>query len=215
MATEVKLSEKELNELDRKSAEEVLRWALDTFGDKVALASSFGAEDMVITDMLLKISPKARIFTLDTGRLPQETYDVMDGTRKKYNANIEVYFPAAEDVEKMEQEHGANLFYNSIELRKLCCNVRKVKSLNKALSKLDAWICGLRREQAVTRTEVKKVEVDSSHNNIYKLNPLADWTAKQVWDYIKKNNVPYNKLHDKNYPSIGCAPCTRAVKPGE
>lgn len=211
----IKLSENESNELDKKPAEEVLKWALKTFGDKVALASSFGAEDMVITDMLVKINPKARIFTLDTGRLPEETYSVIDETHKKYKVNIEVYFPSPEDVEKMEAEYGPNLFYNSIESRKLCCGARKMKPLKRALSALDAWICGLRREQAVTRTEVKKVEFNSPHDNIIKINPLADWTEKQVWNYIKKNNVPYNKLHDKNYPSIGCAPCTRAVKPGE
>jgi phosphoadenosine phosphosulfate reductase len=211
----IKLKEVELEELEKKSAREVVKWALETFGERIALASSFGAEDVVLVDMMVKISPKARIFTLDTGRLPQETYDVMERIREKYKINIETYFPEAKEVEEMETQYGPNLFYNSVELRKLCCNVRKVKPLNRALSNLSAWICGLRREQAVTRGEVKKVEIDSSHNSIYKINPLADWSEKEVWDYIKKNNVPYNALHDKDYPSIGCAPCSRAVKSGE
>ncbi|MDI6783948.1 MAG: phosphoadenylyl-sulfate reductase, partial [bacterium] len=176
---------------------------------------SFGAEDMVLTDMLLKINPQARIFTLDTGRLPQETYAVIEQIREKYAAIIEVYFPNTASVEKMENKHGPNLFYKSIDFRKLCCNIRKIEPLNRALAGLDAWICGLRKEQAVTRTEIKKVEVDESHNGIVKINPLADWTEAQVWEYIKHHNVPYNRLHDQGYPSIGCAPCTRAIKPGE
>lgn len=193
------------------SAEEVLKWAFNKYSEKVASANSFGAEDVVLTDMISKINPKARIFTLDTGRLPQETYDVWEKLEEKYKIKIIPYFPDKEAVEKMILEYGPNLFYKSLELRKFCCKVRKIDPLNRALSELDAWICGLRREQAVTRVEIKKVEEGTP----VKINPLADWTEKQVWDYIKKNNVPYNKLHDKNYPSIGCAPCTRAVKPGE
>jgi phosphoadenosine phosphosulfate reductase len=139
----------------------------------------------------------------------------MDKIKEKYNIKIEVFFPNRESVEKMVFEHGFNLFYKSVELRKLCCKVRKVEPLNIALRTVDAWICGLRREQSVTRVDVKKVEVDTVHNNILKINPLIDWTEKDVWDYIRRNDVPYNALHDKNYPSIGCAPCTRAIKPGE
>ena len=202
-------------ELEKKSAQELVKWALEAFGDKVALATSFGAEDVVLIDMMVKINPKTRIFTLDTGRLPQETYDVMEKIRQKYKINLEAFSPDTSETEEMITKNGPNLFYNSVEMRKLCCNVRKVKPLNRALSHLSAWICGLRREQSVTRAEVKKVEIDSAHHAIYKINPLADWTEKEVWDYIKKNNIPYNALHDKNYPSIGCAPCTRAVKPGE
>lgn len=205
----------ELPDLEGKKAEEVLRWALDTYKDKVALASSFGAEDVVLIDMLVKINPKARIFTLDTGRLPYETYDVWERIEDKYGIRIEPYFPDAGRVEEMLKKHGPNLFYKSIDLRKLCCNARKVEPLNRALKGLDAWITGLRREQAVTRTEVKKAEIDTSYNGIVKINPLADWTEKEVWDYIRLNKVSYNKLHEQNYPSIGCAPCTRAVKKGE
>lgn len=206
---------KRLPDLEEKSAQEVLIWADETLGNKVALASSFGAEDVVLIDMWLKINPKARIFTLDTGRLPQETYNVIAEICQRYKIDIEFYFPDTQQTEEMLNKYGPNLFYESVELRKLCCNIRKVQPLNKALSKLDAWVCGLRREQSVTRTEVKKLELDEGHNGIVKINPLADWTEKQVWDYIKENNVAYNALHDKNYPSIGCAPCTRPIRPGE
>lgn len=201
-------------DFDYETVENVLRWALSTFGDKVAIASSFGAEDVVLIDMAVKINPAVRIFTLDTGRLHQETYDVMDEVRKRYNIPIEVCFPDKNKVEEMIGKHEFNLFYQSIELRKLCCYVRKVEPLKEKLKHLDAWVCGLRQEQSVTRTHIKKVEFDSS-SNITKINPLADWTNSDVWDYIEKNDLPYNKLHDKNYPSIGCVPCTREIKPCE
>jgi phosphoadenosine phosphosulfate reductase len=151
---------------------------------------------------------------LDTGRLPQETYDVIEETREKYNIEIKVMFPDLKQVEQMVNENGPNLFYESIENRKLCCRIRKVEPLKRALSELDAWICGLRAEQSPTRQKLDKVEWDENFNLI-KINPLADWTQNQVWQYIKENNVPYNELHDKGYPSIGCAPCTRPIEPGE
>jgi len=203
------------SQLEKMSAEEILRWADKEFGTGVALASSFGAEDMVLLDMAMKINPRFRVFTLDTGRLPEETYQLIDEVRQRYPVVIEYYFPDKEAVEKMLKEHGPNLFYRDISLRRLCCNIRKVEPLNRALKDLQAWVCGLRQEQAVTRKNIKKLEIDSAHNNIYKINPLADWSEPEVWDYIRRNNVPYNKLHDRNYPSIGCAPCTRAIKPGE
>jgi phosphoadenosine phosphosulfate reductase len=156
-----------------------------------------------------------RLFTLDTGRLNQETYDCMDAIRERYGVQVEVFFPDAEGVEQMVRENGLNLFYNSVELRKLCCGVRKVEPLNRALKNLDAWMTGLRREQAATRADVRKIELDKDHGNIVKINPLVDWSTDDVWEYIRKNNVPYNRLHKQGYPSIGCAPCTRAVKPGE
>lgn len=196
------------------SAQHVLQLALDTFGRKAALSSSFGAEDMVLIDMLMKLDRTARIFTLDTGRLPQETYNVIDATRAKYGAVIEVFFPQAEAVQTMVAEHGMNLFYQSVENRKLCCGVRKMEPLRRALSGLDAWITGLRREQSITRTAVHKIEWDEG-NGLVKVNPLVDWTHDDVWKYIRENNVPYNPLHDRGYPSIGCGPCTRAVQPGE
>lgn len=204
---------------EKMSAEELIKWALQKYGNKVAVASSFGVEDVVLIDMMVRICRKIncepKIFTLDTGRLNQETYDVMDAISEKYGITFDIYFPAQEKVEKMEKEHGVNLFYKSIENRKTCCNIRKVEGLNRALQNLDAWITGLRREQAVTRGTLLKVEVDGTHNKIVKINPLADWSENDVWDYMKRNDVPYNTLHDKGYPSIGCAPCTRAIKEGE
>ncbi len=202
------------NEYESETAENVLRWALNRFGDRVALATSFGAEDVVVTDILLKVNPEAKIFTLDTGRLPEETYKVWEEIEKKYGTKIKPYSPDTSSLEGMIIEHGPNPFYSSVELRRLCCKIRKVDPLHRALSELDAWTTGLRREQSVTRAEIKKIEHDKA-NDIVKLNPITDWTEKQVWDYIKKNDVPYNALHDKNYPSIGCAPCTRAIEPGE
>ena len=205
----------ESGSLESKSPQEVVRWALETFGNKVALASSFSAEDVAIIDMMVTVNPTARVFTLDTGRLNQETYDVMDKIREKYGVAIEVMFPQREATEQMVREKGLNLFYHSIENRKLCCGIRKVEPLNRALATVDAWITGLRREQVVTRAAVKKVDIDADHGSIAKINPLADWTWAETMDYVKTHHVPYNVLHDQGYPSIGCAPCTRAVKPGE
>jgi len=202
--------------LESLSAPELLQWAVGAFQRKIALACSFQAEESVLIDMLHRQQgPNFRVFTLDTGRLNQETYDCMDALRQRYGIEVEVFFPEASAVEKMVGEKGLNLFYKSIESRKLCCGIRKIEPLNRALKNLDAWMTGLRREQAATRTEVRKVEIDQSHGGIAKLNPLVDWSQKQVWDYIGENKVPYNALHDQGYPSIGCAPCTRAVKPWE
>ncbi len=203
------------DELEPLTAQELLRWALGRFHPRIALASSFGAEGMVVIDMLLRLEPTARVFTLDTGRLPAETYSLMEAIRERYGLAIDVYFPRADAVETMVREHGVNLFYQSVENRKRCCAVRKVEPLERGLVGLDAWITGLRREQAVTRTDLRKVEVDQAHAGILKINPLADWTWDLVWDYIHAHDVPYNVLHDRGYPSIGCAPCTRAVAPGQ
>lgn len=202
-------------DFESKSAQEILEWAIHTFGSKVGLASSFGAEDVVVIDMMAKIDVNAKIFTLDTGRLNQETYDVMDDTRTRYGIKIEIFFPDQKEVEEMVRNLGMNLMYASVENRKLCCEIRKVHPLNRALANLEGWITGLRRDQATTRVDIKKIEIDSSHGGILKLNPIADWTSDMVWDYIRKNNVPYNKLHDMGYPSIGCEPCTRPIKIGE
>src|ERR687892_274475 len=194
--------EKLAEEFDSKTAQEVLKWALDAFGTKIALASSFGAEDVVIIDMMANLDKnRTRVFTLDTGRLNQETYDVMDEIRARYGIPIEVYFPDQKEVEEMVRARGMNLMYESVE--------------NRTLSSLDGWITGLRRNQVVTRATTKKIEIDMGHGGIVKVNPLADWTSDMVWDYIRKNNVPYNKLHDAGFPSIGCEPCTRAIKPDE
>lgn len=201
-------------DLEKKSAEEVLRWSAERF-PKIAFASSFGAEDVVVIEMIARLKLNIPVFTLDTGRLNEETYEVMDKIRSRYGILITSYFPDKTPVEKLEREKGFYSFRESIENRKECCGIRKVEPLNRALTGLDGWVTGLRREQAVTRTVLPKLEQDTAHGNIGKVNPLADWTTQQIWDHIKKQNVPYNRLHDQNYPSIGCAPCTRAVKPGE
>lgn len=200
---------------EAKTAQEILAWALAEFQPRIALAASFGAEDVVVIDMLMKLNRGARVFTLDTGRLPYETYSLMEAIRERYGLAIEVYFPQAEAVEAMVREHGVNLFYQSIENRKRCCGVRKVEPLGRALHGLEAWITGLRREQAATRTEIEVLEIDQAHGSMVKINPLAYWTEPQVWAYVKEHRVPYNVLHDRGYPSIGCAPCTRAIQPGE
>ena len=194
--------------------EELLAVVLKRFGDRIALASSMGAEDQVITDMLSRGTDRPRIFTLDTGRLPQETYDVIEATRRKYGISIKLLFPDRDAVEAMAAESGPNLFYDSVEARRRCCHVRKVDPLKRELSTLDAWITGLRREQSVTREQVARIEWDQA-NGLVKVNPLTDWSADDVWKYIREHDVPYNALHDAGYPSIGCAPCTRAVGEGE
>jgi phosphoadenosine phosphosulfate reductase len=208
--------EKLADEFESKSAQEVLKWALDTFGTRIALASSFGAEDVAVIDMMVKVDKnRTRVFTLETGRLNQETYDVMDAIRARYSIQIEAFFPDQKEVEDMIRSKGMNLMYESVENRKFCCEIRKVHSLNRALSNLDGWITGLRKDQVATRSTTKKIEIDAAHGGILKLNPIADWSSDMVWDYIRKNNIPYNALHDKGFPSIGCEPCTRAVQPGE
>jgi len=206
----------ELNlRFEGRSADEVLVWAFDNLHPRLGLASSFQAQGMVLIDMLMAINREARIFTLDTGRLNQETYDVMDEVRKRYGARVEVVFPDKAEVEEMVLERGVNLFYKGKENRILCCDIRKVRPLKRYLANMDGWITSIRRDQMETRAEARKFEIDEQNGGILKINPLVDWTSKMVWDYIKERKVPYNKLHDMGYPSIGCAPCTRAVKPGE
>lgn len=212
---ELDINVEKLNEeFESKTPQELLAWGLEKFHPAIALAWS-GAEDVALVDMMVKINPKARVFTLDTGRLNPETYDLIDRVRDKYGIAVEVLYPDAAEVEKMVRERGVNLFYHSIENRKRCCNIRKVEPLKGILSTLNGWITGLRRDQAVTRTVLNKIEIDQTFGGIIKLNPLADWSQGDVWDYIRENDVPYNALHDKSYPSIGCAPCTRAVEEGE
>ena len=201
-------------ELSNASPEEVIRFFNDIFGEKLALSSSLGAEDQVLTHMYVNTNEKPNIFTLDTGRLFPETYKLIAATNNKYNIKLKIYFPNTDEVEQMVNNKGIDPFFESIENRKLCCNIRKLGPLKRAFSGLDAWICGLRRDQAVTRFATRKVEWDEV-NNIIKINPLNDWSEEDVWKYIKSNNIPYNELHDKGFPSIGCEPCTRAVKEGE
>jgi len=200
----------EAKKLENGSAEDVFKWAFKTFGDKVKIASSFGAEDVVLIDIAARINPKVKVFTLDTGRLAQETYDVIDAVNKKYKIKTEFYCPDGKALEKASDELGPNFFYDSVDLRKKCCNLRKMEPLSRAMANLDAWICGLRKEQSVTRADIAKVEFFDGKPA--KINPITEWTEQDVWDYIRVNDVPYNKLHDKGFPSIGCICCTRPVK---
>jgi len=208
----------EINVLNEKfaraEANEILEYFINEYKDKTALSSSLGAEDQVLTDLMLKVDKSANIFTLDTGRLHPETYDVMDATNLKYGVKINVFFPLNEDVQKLYSTQGINGHFESIENRKRCCGIRKIEPLKRALKPLKVWITGLRASQSVTRVDMPVVEWDENFE-VIKVNPLINWSEEDVWNYIKENNVPYNKLHDKGFPSIGCAPCTRAIKDGE
>lgn len=197
-----------------KSAEDILAFFIERYGKRIALASSLSIEDQVLTDMIIRIDPSARIFVLDTGRLHQETYGVIAETMKRYKFNYEIYFPDTDEVEKMESLYGPNFFYESAENRRKCCEIRKVKPLRRVLNSLDVWITGLRKEQCMSRSTVEKIEYDDQNRKI-KLNPVAEWHADRVWNYIKENNIPYNSLYDKDYASIGCVPCTRPINNDE
>jgi len=202
-------------ELEGLPAAERIAWAAREFGGGLTFACSFGAEDMVVLDLLLRADPWADVFLLDTGRLPQETYDLIAKTRELYGRIFTVYVPQTEALQALLDEEGPNSFYRSREARKACCRVRKVEPLARALAGKAAWLTGLRREQSVTRTVLPLAEVDDAHGGIWKINPLADWSETQVWAYLREHHLPYNALHDRGFPSIGCAPCTRAVAPGE
>ena len=180
----------------------------------VVFANSLGAEDMVLTDIIARHRIGIPMFSLDTGRLPQETYELMQELRKQYAVPLQLYFPDQALVEGYVAQHGINGFYDSVEKRKGCCFVRKVEPLRRALAGKGAWVTGMRRDQAVTRGTLEVSSWDTD-NGLQKFNPLLDWTNKEVWAYIRKHEVPYNKLHDQFYPSLGCAPCTRSVTPGE
>ncbi len=195
-------------------AEEILEFFSNEFGDRICLSSSMGAEDQVLTHMVSQIRPGFRIFTLDTGRLFPETLNLIQKTRDHYKNNIEVFFPDYKLVQQMVREKGINLFYESVENRKLCCQVRKLEPLKRALAGMDAWISGIRKDQTINRFSTQVVEWDEN-NNLVKINPLYRWSEKMVWDYIHKHQIPFNELHEKNFPSIGCQPCTRAISPGE
>lgn len=194
--------------------EETLSWFAANFGGKIAFSTSFGAEDQVIAHIIAGLNNQLKIFTLDTGRLFQETYDLLDITQKKYKLNIDVYFPDATQVEDMVRSKGINLFYENIENRHLCCNIRKIAPLKRALEGMGAWITGMRKEQSVTRANADLVEWDPVYK-IIKINPLVKWTSEMVWQYIQDWKIPVNNLHSHGYPSIGCFPCTRAINPGD
>lgn len=195
-------------------AEEIIRYFNQEFGQLVCLSSSMGAEDQVLTDLSLKINPAFRIFTLDTGRVFPETLNLIDKTREHYHTSIEVFFPDYALVQQMVRENGVNLFYQSVEYRKLCCRIRKIEPLKRALTGMKAWITGIRKDQTIDRFQTEVVEWDEA-NQLVKINPLYRWSEKMVWEYIHTHQVPYNELHDKGFPSIGCQPCTRAISPGE
>lgn len=209
------LSQELLDTVSIKSAQVIslLNAAVEELSS-ITFANSFGAEDMVLTDIILKNKLNIDIFSLDTGRLPTETYDLIAETENHYQTKLSVYFPKSETVEFYVKNYGINAFYESIDLRKSCCHMRKVEPLQRALSNKKAWITGMRAAQATTRTSLPVREYDAV-NKLEKFNPLSDWLETEIWAYIRLHRVPYNALHDQFYPSIGCAPCTRAIAMGE
>jgi thioredoxin-dependent adenylylsulfate APS reductase len=204
-----------VDELADEASEEVLRWAYQTY-PRVVIAASFQAESSVLIDMAFHIRGAAlNVVTLDTGRLPQATHDMVDRVRERYGIEIHVVAPDPVDLQEMVGRHGANLFYRSPDLRRMCCDVRKTRPLARALRGYDAWVTGLRRNHAVTRSQTPTVAPDLEHGGLMKIAPLAGWSKDQVWDYIRKNDLPYHSLYDHGYTSIGCEPCTRATTAGE
>jgi phosphoadenosine phosphosulfate reductase len=208
----------ELKELEtflkNASVDDGLKKIAESFPGKVKFSTSLGQEDQVLTDMIARHSIDISIFTLDTGRLFNETYELIEKTEARYKKKIEIYFPEAGAVEEMVNEKGINLFYNSVEERKLCCHIRKVVPLNRALTGASVWITGLRSSQTSIRQDLPVIEW-LPEKNLFKYNPLLNWSYDDVMDYIHTNSVPYNPLHDKGFVSIGCLPCTRAIEPGE
>ncbi len=202
------------NSLDSLSASEGLRWVSMQFPGSSRFSSALGLEDQVITHLIGTQKLDIKIFTLDTGRLFQESYDLLDLTQKTYNQPIHTYFPHAPAVEKLVSEKGPNSFYDSVDNRKECCHIRKVEPLKRALNGATVWITGVRAEQSINRGTMQLVEWDEQHQLI-KYNPLLTWTEQDVTEFIEINKIPVSTLHKKGYPSIGCAPCTRAVLPGE
>jgi phosphoadenosine phosphosulfate reductase len=219
MQEHVLLDELEAGELaiefDHQEPQDVLRWALERFGQRVGICTSLQAEGLAIVDMAWRINPGVRVFTIDTGRLPQETHELIEQVREKYGLTLDAYTPDSRQVEAMVQRHGVDLFYREVPLRLLCCQIRKVLPLRRVLSGFDAWVTGLRREQWATRSNIRKIELDHDHGGIVKINPLADWSKEEVWDYIRDHDVPTHPYYDRGYPSIGCGPCTRPIQPGE
>jgi len=219
VATEL-LDDLEAGELsvqfEGEEPETVLEWALERFSPSISISTAFQTDGAVLLHMAHAIDPNVRLFSVDTGRLPAETFDLIEAMRERYpGLNLDLLSPAPAPVNAMVKKHGPNLFYRSVENRLLCCQVRKVQPLTQHLAGLDAWITGLRRDQWATRSDIRKVEIDHDHGAIVKLNPLAEWTEDEVWDYVREHELPYNALYDKGYTSIGCAPCTRPTAAGE
>jgi phosphoadenosine phosphosulfate reductase len=209
------LSPEYLTNFEGWESQGLIAWTLERFGSRAAICTSFQAEGMVILDQAVQIDPTVRVFTIDTGRLSMETSQLIDQVRDRYQISIEVYHPDQTELNQLVSKNGMNPFYASVSLRMRCCEIRKLHPLEQVLPGLDAWITGLRRSQSNLRGLIPKVSLDQEHGNILKVNPLADWTEEQVWDYIKEHEVPYNQLYDQGYTSIGCAPCTRPVTDGE
>lgn len=210
--------QKEVQKLNKQYKDmettEFIKRFLNEYKGKISFSSSFGAEDQVLTDILVTNKKSISIFTLDTGRLPYETYDLMHKVNEKYKINVDVYFPKNVNVQNLYKDQGINGFYDSVQNRKECCAIRKLEPLHRALEGVDVWITGLRAQQSVTRKDLELFEWDDGLK-IIKLNPLIAWSEEEIWEYIKRNKLPYNKLHDEGFPSIGCAPCTRAVEAGD
>jgi len=200
---------------DDAEPQELIGWALDTFADRAAICTSFQAEGMAILDMAVKLQPRVRVFTIDTLRLPPETLALVAEVERRYGIQVERYRPDPAEVRQMVAQHGQDLFYRAVPMRLLCCDVRKVRPLRRVLAGLDAWITGLRREQWASRANIRKIELDHDHGGIVKVNPLADWSLDEVWDYLRANDVPVHPLYGRGYTSIGCDPCTRPIQPGE
>jgi phosphoadenosine phosphosulfate reductase len=202
-------------EFEGEEPQTLIEWAIERFSPGLAISTSFQADSVALIDMAYELDPAIRVFSVDTGRLPAETHELAARLRERYSGlNLEIVEPDGREVAAMTGKHGEDLFYDAVDLRLLCCSVRKVRPLTKHLHGLDAWITGLRRDQWASRTNIRKVEIDHDHGAIVKLNPLAEWTEDEVWDYIRDRDVPYHSLYDQGYTSIGCAPCTRAVAPG-
>lgn len=195
--------------------QEILRTGIESAGGPVALACSFSVEDVVIIDMVREAALPVTVFALDTGRLNEETYEVAEAVSERYGIGIDWYFPRREDVENMVRGKGPYSFRESLENRHECCRIRKMEPLQRALRGLSGWITGLRREQSVTRSDTPPIETDHGNGGILKINPLIGWSEREVWEYAEQHRIPTNRLHKLGYPSIGCAPCTRAVEPGE
>ena len=193
---------------------EALALVAEQFPGQVVFSSSLGQEDQVLTDVICKNKLGIEICTLDTGRLFYETYELIEKTNARYATNLKIYFPDAKDVEEFVFAKGVNSFYESIENRKECCHIRKVKPLNRALNGAKVWVTGLRAEQSGNRKQMPMIEWEEGRK-LYKFNPLINWSYDEMIAYINEHNVPYNTLHDKGFASIGCAPCTRAIEPGE
>lgn len=204
------------SELDPVSAAEaILRQGLELAAGPVQLASSFSVEDIVLIDLVQHLQLPIGLFAIDTGRLNEETYEVADAVVSRYGVKIDWYFPQAEAVQALEREKGLFSFRESLENRYECCRIRKVEPLARALAPLSGWVTGLRREQGVTRSQVAAIEIDAAHGSIIKINPLLDWSEAEIWAYAERERLPLNRLHQQGYPSIGCAPCTRAIEVGE